>query len=253
MVMRNFGWIPQHPDFRDYTYSKKVVKRVEEPPVKYLICPPVKDQENLGSCVFNGTTTAMESADVEIRNIIPPIQYSRLYAYYKYRVENNIPVNYDSGASIRDVIKQIAREGICYESTWPYDLNNWTKKPPAEAEQEANNHKILEYFALETVDDMVQCVASGWGFVFGISCYESFDSEYTATTGKITIPEPNEKWLGGHCMYIWGYDKHLFDGKGGFHYQNSYGEEWGKKGRGTISFEYLANPRLAMDFWTIRN
>jgi C1A family cysteine protease len=192
----------------------------------------------------------MESTDIELRDLLQ--DYSRLYAYYKYRESEGIPINYDSGASIRDAIKLIAKEGVCLESLWGYSLENFTRKPSVVAEQDAPNHKILEYFALETVKDMTQCIASGWGFVCGISCYESFDSDYTEKTGKVLLPQSNEKWLGGHCMYFWGYDTHLFDDKGGFHFSNSYGVEWGNKGRGTIPFEYLGNKRLASDFWTIR-
>jgi len=249
--MRSFGWKPDTPDFRDYRFKDKV-EYVEEPPVKYLICAPIKNQLNIGSCVFNGVSTAMENADIEERNIIPPEPYSRLYAYYKYRESEGIPINYDSGASIRDAIKLIAKEGICHESVWNYEVENFARRPSVEAEQDAVNHKIQEYYALNSVKDMVQSIAMGWGFVCGIVCYESLNSEYTEKTGKILIPQPNEKPLGGHCMFFWGYDKHLFDNKGGFHFQNSWGEEWGKKGRGTIPFEYLANRSLSMDFWTIR-
>jgi len=249
--MKYFGWKPDTPDFRDFRFKEKV-EYVEEPPVKYLICAPIKNQLNLGSCVFNGISSAMENADIEVRNIIPPVPYSRLYAYYKYRELEGIPINYDSGASIREAIKIIAKNGICLESVWPYDLDYWASKPSKEADLDAENHKILEYYALTDLKDMIQSIASGWGFVCGIGCYESFDSDYTEKTGKVLVPQPNERFLGGHCIYFWGYDKHLFDGEGGFHFQNSYGAEWGKKGRGTIPFSYLSNRNLATDFWTIR-
>jgi Cysteine protease len=34
--------------------------------------------------------------------------------------------------------------------------------------------------------------------------------------------------------------------------RNSWGTGWGRRGYGTIPYEYLLNPGLSADFWTIR-
>ena len=62
------GWIPDYPDFRDYTEKTEGVKQVLEPtgvlrvgklPVKVDLrewCSPVEDQGKLGSCKNSGDT-----------------------------------------------------------------------------------------------------------------------------------------------------------------------------------------------------
>jgi hypothetical protein len=195
----------------------------------------------------------MEAVQVDQCNF-PLMPYSRLYAYYCYRQNQGIPLDYDSGANPREVIKQIVKEGVCLESIWPYIPERFAEAPSPEAEVDAWGHKISAYFMLETLDDMLHCIASGWGFVCGISVHKNYDDEYTEKTGNVLMPEG--KPLGGHLIYVCEYNirRQLFG------FQNSYGGEWGGgglscskgRGRGTIPFEYLTSDRLCGDRWTIR-
>ena len=93
---------------------------------------------------------------------------------------------------------------------------------------------------------MLSCLAEGYCFGCGISVYDSFMD--VGAAGIVPMPSKNEQWLGGHAITIWGYHKanKVFFG------QNSWGKDWGKDGRFTLPFEYLANVGLASDFWTIR-
>ena len=243
--MRTYGWKGVgFPDFRDFKY-RGIAPEIEVPPVKYLICPPVVDQGHLGSCVFFALSYAMEA--MQISQDAVPLNPSQLFAYFRYRSIYG-DVKSDDGAFIRDAIKTYAL-GVCLEEYWPYCLVNFSKQPSAEAYQEAENHKIQSYHALESLDDMIHCIASGFGFVCGISCYESFDSLMTERTGVVNLPGKGEKFLGGHALFIGkGYDLH----KQVFYFQNSYSRNWGDKGFGTIPFFYLTNRGLCGDIWTIR-
>lgn len=235
------------PDQRDAFFSYKAVMPTlpEIPKVKYLICAQVVDQGDLGACVFFALSYALEAMQVARDEV--PINPSQLYAYYRYR-ELYGNVNSDDGAFIRDAIKTYA-EGVCLEKVWPYLIANFAKQPPARAYQEAQEHQIQSYHAIYTQEDMLQCLASDYGFVGGISCYESFDSLATERTGIVNLPGAQEKLLGGHALYFCGYDLH----KGVLHFQNSYSKSWGKEGFGIIPIEYLTNSRLAGDIWTIRS
>lgn len=245
----NYGWKGIGlPDQRDEQFSYKgIFKSIEIPPVKYLICPPVADQGDLGACVFFALSYALEAMQLETYEEIP-INPSQLFAYYRYReLYGNIFL--DDGAFIRDAIKTYAT-GVCLEEDWPYVLANFSDFPGKDNYVKAEAHKIKSYHAIYTQEDMIQCLASGFGFVGGISCYESFDSSMTENTGIVNIPGMNEKLLGGHALYFGGgYDLH----KGMIKFQNSYGPDWGEKGFGWISIQYLTNPRLAGDFWTVRS
>ena len=216
------------------------------PRVKSLICSPVADQSDLGSCGAFASIYHMVSTAVQ--NDQDQINLSQLFLYYAYR-ERFGDVNSDDGVMLRDLLKTLANVGVCQEETWPYTLTNWNKKPPLSAYAEATNHIISSYHALYSVDDIINCLAAGYGFIGGIGCYEGFDSLYTEKTGVVEIPKQGEKLLGWHAIYMGaGYDLH----KGMVKFENSYGPEWGDNGYGWISFEYLMDPHLAADFWTIR-
>jgi C1A family cysteine protease len=246
--MRRFGWKNAVKlDARDYKYRAYHEALLEIPPVKYLICPPVADQEDLGSCVFFALSYALEMA--QFGQVRVPMNPSQLWAYWNYRRQFG-DVARDDGAYIRNAIKSIVADGMPLEECWPYITGNFAKTPPAECASTAKENRISEYFSLDTLDEMLHCIASGFGFVCGISVYESFDSLTTERTGIVAMPAVHtEKFLGGHAIYVGGgYDQH----KQAFKFQNSWGPEWGDKGFGWIPFEYLASNGLCGDRWTIR-
>jgi C1A family cysteine protease len=69
-----------------------------------------------------------------------------------------------------------------------------------------------------------------------------------ARTGKLNMPKPGEKVLGGYAVMAVGYnDKHKR-----FTIRNSWGTDWGKQGYFTMPYAYLDDRDLSDDFWTIR-
>jgi C1A family cysteine protease len=78
--------------------------------------------------------------------------------------------------------------------------------------------------------------------------YEAFESATVARTGKLNLPKPSEKTLGGHAVMAVGYD----DASKRFLVRNSWGEDWGQQGYFTMPYAYLADGNLADDFWTLR-
>jgi C1A family cysteine protease len=218
---------------------------VDAPRAKDLIIGPVCDQADLGSCgAFAATGNMVATAE---ENTGEPKNLSQLWLYYQYRKRFG-HVEYDDGAHLRDLIKVLASDGVCLEEDWPYVLANWDKPPPPETYARAIPNRIQSYHALYTLNDMIQCIVSGYVFFGGIYWYESGDSLYTERTGHIEIPGPSEKLLGGHALLFSKYDRNrrTFGGP------NSWGTGWGKNGLFTISFDYLTDSRLAADFWTIR-
>ena len=233
--------------FRIKQFSGEFPVLADIPPVKYLICSPVVDQAELGSCGAFALLAHKAATDEE--NSGNPLNLSQLWLYYRYR-ERFAHVEYDDGVFLRDLIKVLAADGVCTEEDWPYVLANWDKKPPAETYARAIPNRIQSYHALYTRGDMIQCLASGYGFIGGIGCYEGFDSLYTEQTGIVKVPDIKEKLLGWHAIYFGGgYDLH----RDMIMFQNSYGTGWGKDGFGWIPISYLMNPRLAGDFWTVRS
>ena len=99
---------------------------------------------------------------------------------------------------------------------------------------------------VETLQDMKQCLAAGFPFVFGFTVYESFESSQVAQTGQVPMPGPDEKQLGGHAVCCVGYD----DVNRLFLVRNSWGADWGMNGYFQISYDFME--ALASDWWVIK-
>ena len=54
-------------------------------------------------------------------NLTPDFVPSALFIYYNERVIERT-VSTDSGAQIRDADKDVAKQGVCPEPDWPYDI-----------------------------------------------------------------------------------------------------------------------------------
>lgn len=245
-----YGWRPDIPDQRDYTY--KALTKVAKLPAKVDLrpgLPGVYDQGQLGSCVANAVAGAIafNLKRQKAREFMP----SRLFIYYNARALINATA-YDSGAYIRDGIKTVNKQGTTSEIVWPYSdaiPGPFTTRPPNQAYSEALNHQVTTYMRVtQTTNALRQCLADGFPFVFGFSVYESFESDVVAQTGIVPMPKRTERMLGGHAVVAVGYD----DAKQMFLVRNSWGSEWGLGGYFWMPYAYLTNANLASDFWTLR-
>ena len=241
---RHFGWVPDRPDQRDYLYSaiRPVVRLPEKVDLREF-CSIVENQEALGSCTANALAGNLEYLDHKTDDKYEDV--SRLFFYYNERVLEDT-VDYDSGASLRDGIKTLRKQGVCWETTWPYLIEHFDRKPPKKSYVEAKKHRIESYHRINSLPEMLTCLAEGYPFVFGFTVYESFQSQRVAKTGVANMPGKKEKVLGGHAVMAAGYNQ----SQKRFLARNSWGSQWGKDGYFTMPYEYLET--LAADFWTIR-
>ncbi len=210
------------------------------------LMPPIQDQGNLGSCTAHATVAMLEHNVIEIGQPLVPL--SRLFTYYSARaIEGS--VDSDTGAMLRDVISGLATNGVCPESEWPYDITQFSVKPPQAAfDDAAASGKISVYARLNGQDDMLVCLASGHPFVFGFTVYDYFETDEMAATGLLKLPEPTESVLGGHAVCAVGYDLD----QEVLIVRNSYGPTWGQAGHFLMPLAYATNTNLADDFWTVR-
>lgn len=242
--LRTYGWIPDRPDSRDYLYTA-IRRRVAFKSAVDLrgYCSRVEDQGSLGSC-----TAQALAGNIEFLDNKPDSAYlnmSRLFIYYNERVIIDT-VNYDSGAMLRDGIKTLRADGVCLEKSWPYRIGRFAVKPAAKCYKEAQDRKIISYYRIQSLSEMLNCLGEGFPFVFGFTVYESLETDKVARTGIIPMPKKPEAERGGHAVMAVGYNQKTKR----FIIRNSWGRTWGMKGYGTIPFAYL--DQLADDFWTIR-
>jgi C1A family cysteine protease len=255
-----YGWKPDIPDQRDYSYSvPEHLVRATPPSIDLRPqCPPVYDQGRIGSCTANGIAAAMEF-DM-MKQGMAAYTPSRLFIYYNERAMEG-SVGSDAGAQIRDGIKSVASQGDCPESEWTYDDTpaqpdgtfppgaKAATQPPQQCYDDAVKHKAMSYQSVDqNLSDMRGCLASGYPFVIGFTVYESFESDEVARTGNMPMPGSGEAILGGHCVLVVGYD----DEERLFICRNSWGDKWGDAGYFYMPYAYLLDDNLSDDFWTIR-
>jgi C1A family cysteine protease len=187
------------------------------------------------------------------------IQVSRLFEYYATRkIEGTL--SEDSGATIRDTIKAGAKYGVADESAWPYDIKQFAKNPPTTVWTAAAGHLITSYHSIADGDitTMKAALVSGYLVGYGFQVYDYFLTQEMSTKGFLPLPKSTETLQGGHAQCLVGYDDNKvnpFDAtdKGAFLVRNSWGTSWGLEGYYYVSYKYIANTKLASDFWVIQS
>lgn len=248
-----YGYVKDEVDDRDWWHIFH--EGGEKPPVRVSLkdhCPPVLDQGKLGSCTANALSAAYHFDELKEgeRSTFTP---SRLFIYYNERdIEDS--VDKDTGDSLRDGIKTIAKLGVCPEDgavsagAWPYEIEKFTQCPPKECYQIAIHHRAVQYRRVtQTPGQLKRCLASGYPIVFGFTVYESFESDAVKESGIMEMPKEGEKVLGGHAVMAIGYDDEL----DAVLVRNSWGDDWGQEGNFWMPYDFIFNPELASDFWTV--
>lgn len=256
-----YGWTPDLPDARDHLFSAPQIALAALPSSADLRsgCPPVYDQQQIGSCTANAIAAALEF-DRE-KQKLADFTPSRLFIYYNERAIEHTTGS-DAGAQIRDGIKSVAKQGACPEPEWPYvatpadpQTSVWppgaipAQKPPSKCYTDAKNSRALSYQRVDrSLSQMKGCLADGFPFVLGFTVYDAFESAAVAKSGQLDMPASGEKVVGGHAVLCVGYD----DAAQRFTIRNSWGPKWGMRGYFTMPYAYLLEENLSDDFWTIR-
>jgi|SRR5215469_17207161 len=247
-TIQKYGWHPDLPDHRDFKFSVPFLKCLFQPASVDLrsACPPVYDQLSLGSCTANAIG-AMDQF-VRMKEGIDAFMPSRLFIYYNERDAEGT-VGYDSGANLRDGMASIANQGVCPETMLPYDVSNFIQTPAENCYLVAKQHEAITYLSVDQqLSDMKHCLLEGYPFVFGFTVFESFESRAVASNGVVPMPTQGEGTVGGHAVMCVGY----FDAPKVFIVRNSWSDQWGDHGYCYMPYDYLLNPGLASNFWTLR-
>lgn len=246
------GYRPDSPDPRDYIFGVTYAPH-KLPPALSLrqMMPQVYDQLPLGACTGNAIAGAMEYAEQQAYD--PSGTPSRLFIYYHERVLEGT-VNEDAGAEIRDGLKVVANLGVPPEADWPYDINRFTEAPPQQAETDAAAHKAISYARISPGRGAPfrAALASGHPIVFGFSVIERFE-ELSAGQPYLSLPDSNDRFIGGHAVLAVGYDFTLTRfARPVVEVRNSWGDSWGEAGYFYMDAAYFTDPQLTSDFWAVK-
>lgn len=243
-----YNLIRDKDDARDYRFAKVIAPdtKVKLPRSVDLRkkFPDAFDQGNLGSCTANAGCGYMS-----YKYGTPFKIFSRLYLYYKERfMEGN--VEEDTGATMRSIPKALNKYGVCLENFMPYIEENFAKPPSATAESNASKFKINSYNRLANLDEIKQCLAlRQMPVLIGMEVYESFEKDEVRVSGRMKMPDSDEKYLGAHAVLVVGYKDGCF-GSGHLIVRNSWGKEWGDNGYFYMPYNYVLKGKT-FDYWTL--
>src|SRR6185503_7029546 len=208
-------------------------------------CPPVFDQQNLGSCTANSIANAISYVEKvdhaqshsDAEDLKVP---SRLFIYYNERKEDG-DIQEDAGSTLHQGINVINKYGACEEAVWPYEERLFAEQPTYSAYLQAEKHKGVRSFAVaQTEYELKHCLGVlKKPIVFGFQVYDSFESQEVARTGVLPMPRPGERVLGGHAVCAVGYTPDYFI------IRNSWGTGWGQEGYFLMPNAFILNPAYA--------
>ena len=227
------------PDWRDLPYHP------QGNPLRPVVdlrtwASPVEDQEHLGACTGNAVVGAYEL----LMNRERPQDFrdlSRLFVYYNARLLEE-DVAQDVGAEIRDAVRAARQYGLCLESIWPYNIQNFAVTPSTTSYEDAQHRTIRNYYRVSTLEDALDALNNNWPIVFSLRVYDGFEA---LDDGDSLVPTPGatDQPIGGHAMVMVGYDL----AQQRVLCRNSFGRDWCQGGYCWITFDYVRNE--VMDMW----
>lgn len=282
------GWLPDYPDFRDYTAEQDKVSSShkllgQKDSVKAMLaktgvtkkgklslpatadlrpwCSSIEDQGSLGSCTAHAGVGIVEYFERRARG--KHIDASRLFLYKTTR--NMLHWTGDTGAFLRSTMGALALFGVPPEEYWQYVVADFDNEPPAFCYAFAQNYQAISYYRLDspgiTTDALLNQIkknlAAGLPSMFGFTVYSSYTQ--AAKSGQIPYPTPGEKIVGGHAIVAVGYDDSMkikntnpeaIETKGALLIRNSWGTGWGDSGYGWLPYDYVLQG-LAVDWWSL--
>jgi C1A family cysteine protease len=284
MKRYGMGWMPDIPDFRDYTPEHKSLKPslkkmgladpasvAAKPDIDLRAdCSPIEDQRTIGSCTAQAGVGLVEY--FERRAFGTHLDASRLFLYKVTR--NLLGLTGDTGAYIRTAMGAMALFGVPPERYWPYtdeppsatdpDKRHFDLEPPAFCYAFAQNYQSLSYFRLDgatrTPREVLTIIKAYLNArlpsMFGFPVFSCIDQ--AQDDGKIPFPCQSDTFQGGHAVVAVGYSDKLnirnqvcgLKTKGAFLIRNSWGTGWGDQGYGWLPYEYLLQGG-AIDWWTL--
>lgn len=268
------GWLPDYPDFRDYTEEHEDVNKILTPtglikaakslPAAVDLrqwCSPIEDQGSIGSCTAHAGVGIVEY--YEKKAFGKYIDASRLFLY---KVTRNLSHwTGDTGAFLRTTMGALVFFGAPPEEYWPYKIADFDKEPTAFCYAFAQSYQAIKYYRHDPpgiakdvlLNRIKKYLAAGHPSIFGFTVYSSLGQ--ADNSGKIPYPCKGEKIEGGHAIVAVGYDDKIKiknsgscgkETTGALLIRNSWGTGWGDGGYGWLPYEYVQKG-LAEDFWSM--
>lgn len=240
--MREFvkGVVKSPYDRRDLLVTSFLGYLALPPAVSYRNnMPPIRNQGREGSCTGH--------AACYLKEYMEKIDYSKLILLsprFVYEEAKKIS-GHKEGSTMKAVSQALIEKGICEEILWPY-IPNRVGTPKEGAYINAIKFKVeARYTRITNEKELRASLAQIGPILAGVVVYRNW---YRDKNGHIPNPSFWEKFqgpLGGHAITITGYD----DVTKEYEFINSWGEEWGDRGFGYISYAHMKS--IIMDAYAL--
>ncbi|MDZ4726412.1 MAG: C1 family peptidase [Leptospira sp.] len=246
----NCGYQPAPKEIQDTIPLKRDFNSFEDLPSSVDLSskmPPVGNQGQQNSCVAWASGYAIKSylakSGGKFSSYDPPFAGGNgknvFSPAFIYNQQNG---GKDEGLYYYKTMDFLQKSGVVPWSSMPYSDKDYRSQPSASAKQEAMNYRIKSYSRLniKKPDDIKRVLAGGNVVLFGIV----IDDAFYKVKGSEIYDQAGGKSYGGHAMTIVGYDDNKKSKKGhqgAFKFQNSWGDRWGDKGFGWLSYGMLAS------------
>lgn len=250
---RRYGYIKDKPDHRDLGMAFSSLSRATDPAVSNIaLMGPVLDQGQEGSCTAHSAAADREFLHWKEfarrgQTVAPGSDglYSPSFIYYLERKEDGSLEQGDCGSFGRTSCAVLRKYGCALRSDMPYVAGDFSTAPTQAQLDAATKWATGQYHRLATVQDMKDCLASGYNFRIGFTVYESFENDIGSD--GVWTPSTSEQVLGGHEVCCIGFDDRVNGGS--FEVRNSWGESWGQSGNFWMRYQDAADPNVLMDAW----
>jgi hypothetical protein len=150
----------------------------------------VLNQGQVGSCAAEATTGALMIAKSFADSLAP---FVLLNPYFVY---NTTSGGRDAGSAIDDNLAFARDKGIVPEAVWPRS-KGWRTRPSAEAFEAAKAHRILEFYDISSIDEMVSALLKGFPVVYGSNGHAVCKVQHLDESKGLDLNSWSESWSDG--------------------------------------------------------
>lgn len=185
---------------------------------------PVRNQGNVCACVSFSTSCMKEYQDKTDSYLSPA---------FIYQSRSNYP---NDCMTIKNALQILTLSGVCYDTSYTYDNIKITGIIPQNAIIEAKKFKIKSYLQINDVNSLKNALQNNGPCPIAFPVYNY--------SKELWVQNPGDKFIGGHCMTVVGYDNNSFI------IRNSWGSNWGNKGYTNFPFNHWG---AQWEVWTAIN